>query len=215
MDSLPFQIGATPPLVVVLLMAVAMFIDTTPILGLLLPGDILVVAVFAGSDPTDAVLAGIGVVAGTLVSWTLFFFVGRRVGPSLRRGRVGRWIGPRWDTAEQLLTGRGARALMLVQFLPVLNAVVPMIAGVLGLSYRQFLRFAVIAAVLWVLVFGAVGVWAGMASDAVLGGSPLGVLIFGAPGFAAGWAILLYLRRNLAKSQPPPTGTRDDLRVAG
>jgi len=199
---------------VVLLMAMAMFIDTTPIAGLLLPGDIVVVAVFAGSDPAGAVLAGIGVVTGTLVSWTLFFFVGRRVGPRLRRGRVGRWIGPRWDTAEQLLAGRGARALMLVQFLPVLNAIVPMVAGVVGMSYRHFLRFAVIGAVLWVIVFGAVGIWAGLASDVVFDGSPLGVLIFGAPGFAAGWGILLYLRRGLA-NRPPSTGTRDDMRVAG
>lgn len=204
-----------PGLTVVLLMGVVMFIDTTPALGLLIPGDIVAVAVFSASGPTEAVAAGVGTVVGTLASWTLFFFVGRRVGPRLRRGRVGRWIGTRWDTAEELLAGRGARVLMLVQFLPVLNAVVPMVAGVLGMRYRQFIRYAVPGAVLWVVVFGAIGVWAGLASDVVFDGSSLGVLLFGAPGFAAGWGILLYLRRELAHRPEPPADSRDDLRVAG
>lgn len=204
-----------PGLAVALLMGVVMFIDTTPLLGLLLPGDIVVVGVFAASGPSEAVLAGVGVVTGTLTSWTLFFFVGRRVGPRLRRGRVGRWIGTRWDTAEELLAGRGARVLMLVQFLPVLNAVVPMVAGVLGMRYRQFFRYATPGALLWAIVFGAVGVWAGVASDVVFDGSWLGVLLFGAPGFAAGWAILLYLRRELASRPRPPADSHDDVRVVG
>lgn len=213
MNALPFQLGVTPGLAVVLLVCVVMFVDTTPVLGLLLPGDIVVVAVFAASGPADAAFAAIGVVSGTLLSWTLFFYVGRRVGPGLRRGRMGRWIGTRWDTAEALLAGRGARVLTLVQFLPVLNAVMPMVAGVLGMRYGQFVRYAAPGTVLWVLVFGAVGVWAGLASDMVFDGSPLGVLVFGAPGFAAGWGILLYLRRELASRTD--ADARDDLRVVG
>lgn len=120
------------------------------------------------------------------------------MGPALHRGRIGRWVRPdRWETAEQLLAGRGARALVLVQFLPVFNAVVPMAAGVLAMPYRQFLRYAAVGTALWALAFGALGFFAGAASDALLGGSPVGVVLFAAPGLVAGWAVLAYLRREM------------------
>ncbi|HEY0637806.1 MAG TPA: VTT domain-containing protein [Pseudonocardiaceae bacterium] len=208
MDALPFQLGALPPLTVAVLVGVVMFIDASPGIGLLLPGDIIVVGVMSASGAGEALLAGLGVVLGTLLSWSLFFFMGNRVGPRLRRGRLGRWLGTRWDTAETLLRGRGARVFMLVQFLPVLNAIVPMVAGVLGMPYRLFLRYAVIGTVAWAVVFGAIGASAGLASDAVFDGSPFGVLLFGAPGFVAGWLILLYLRHELAsRSRPSPAST--------
>ena len=200
------QIGAMPIAAVMLLMAAVMFVDASPVVGLLLPGDLLVVTIVASGHPTESVLAVCGVVAGTLASWSLFFLLGGRVGPRLRHNRIGRWIGlARWDRAEQLLAGRGARALTLVQFLPVLNAVVPMVAGVLGMRYRHFLRFAAPGTVLWAVFFCAVGVWAGVASDAVFGESrsPLQVLIFGAPGFLAGWVMLVLLRRESARRRAP------------
>jgi len=189
-----------PALVVVLLMGMIMFVDASPVVGLLLPGDLLVVAVVASNHPRLAVLIVAGVVLGTMASWSLFFHLGSHLGPRLRRGRVGRWIGPkRWDTAERLLNGRGARTLTLVQFLPVLNAVVPMVAGGLGMHYRQFVRFAAPGTMLWGTVFGAGGIAAGLASTSVFGesASPFGALLFASPGFLAGWVIIAFLRREL------------------
>lgn len=203
MQAVLDQIGAMPLIAVVLMLAVLMFVDASPVVGLLVPGDLLVVTVVASAGrPTASVLTVAAVAAGTLASWSLFFFLGRRVGPRVRHSRIGRWIGvARWDTAEQLLAGRGARALTLVQFLPVLNAVVPMVAGGLGMPYRVFLRFAGLGTVLWAAVFCTVGLWAGMASNAVFGesGSPLQVLVFGAPGLLAGWLMLVLLRRELER----------------
>jgi|GEM_PF-2558773 len=201
MEAILDQIGVLPAIVVVLLVSGAMFVDASPIVGLLLPGDLLFVTVVASSQLPLAALTMAGVVAGTLCSWTLFFFVGARVGPRLRLSRFGRWIGePRWDSAERLLSGRGARVLTLVQFLPVFNAIMPMVAGVLGMRYRQFVRFAAPGTALWAVCFGTIGITAGLATDRAFGdaGSPLKVLVFGAPGLIAGWLMLNYLRRQLA-----------------
>lgn len=207
MDGVFEHLGALPVAAVMLGMSLIMFLDSSPIVGLLLPGDMVVVAVVASRAPGDAVLMIIGIVLGTLASWSLFFLIGTRVGPRLRRGRIGRWVGEqRWDAAEQLLTGRVARTLTLVQFLPILNAVMPLVAGGLGMRYRQFLRFAAPGTTLWAFVFGAIGVWAGVASDALLGegASPLAVLLFASPGFIAGWVILMVLRRELAARRREP-----------
>ena len=204
MDAVLDQLGALPAVVVVLLVAALMFADATPGVGLLLPGDLLVVTAAASGRPVDAVLVAGAVVAGTLASWSLFFFLGSRVGPRLRDGRFGRWVGrSRWDNAEQLLAGRAARALTLVQFLPVLNAVLPTVAGVLGMRYRHFIRYAAPGAVLWASCFATIGVWAGTTSEAVFGesGSPLQILFFAGPGLLAAWLMLLLLRRELIRGR--------------
>ncbi|HEY3261589.1 MAG TPA: VTT domain-containing protein [Pseudonocardiaceae bacterium] len=205
MQALLDQIGAMPALIVMLLVTAAMFVDASPVAGLLVPGDMLLVTVVASSHPIPPALTVVVIVAaavaGTLASWTLFFFVGRRVGPRLRHSQAGRWIGGgRWDTAERLLAGPAARALTLVQFLPVLNAVMPTVAGVLGMRYRHFVRFAAPGALLWAVFFAVVGVWVGPATAAVFGesGSPLRLLVFAAPGVLAGYLMLVYLRRQLA-----------------
>ena len=216
MDAVLDQIGAMPAVVVALVLAVAMFLDASPVIGLLLPGDLLVVTIVASSEPDEAALAVVGVVAGTLSSWTLFFFVGHRIGPRLRDGRLGRWIGhDRWDKAERLLAGRAARALTLVQFLPVLNAVVPTVAGVLGMRYRHFIRYAGPGAALWAVFFCGVGIWVGPASDAVFGesGSPLRVLVFAVPGLLAGLVMLIYLRRALAEQRSLMPALRSELGI--
>jgi membrane-associated protein len=221
-DAVLDQIGAMPALAVVLLVSAAMFVDASPIVGLLVPGDLLVVTVAAGGHPIQAMMAIVGVVLGTLASWTLFFLIGRRVGPRLRDGPVGRWIGRgRWHTAELLLAGRGAWALTLVQFLPVLNAVIPTVAGVLGMRYRHFIRFAAPGTVLWAILFGGIGVWAGLANDALFGesGSFLQVLVFAAPGFIASCTVLVFLRRQLAALRiplsEPALGVPGSRRTAG
>lgn len=202
------QIGAMPAVLVVLVVSTAMFVDASPVVGLLVPGDLLVVTVVA-SHPNAAMLAIGGVVLGTLASWTLFFFLGRRAGPRLHDGPIGRWIGHgRWHNAELLLAGRGARSLLLVQFLPVFNAVIPTVAGVLGMRYRHFIRFAAPATVLWAVPFGCIGIWTGMANDALFdeSGSLLQVLIFATPGIVASCAMLIFLRRQLAVQRAlPPT----------
>lgn len=198
MEAVWTHVGGASPLVVAMVVAVVMAIDVSPILGLLVPADLIVVGVFSSSGIGGAALAYVGIVVGTLVGWTVFFWLGRSMGPALHRGRIGRWVrADRWETAEHLLTGRGARALVLVQFLPVFNAVVPMAAGILAMPYRQFIKYASIGTALWALAFGALGFVAGAASDALLGGSPFGVVLFAAPGLAAGWAVLAYLRREV------------------
>lgn len=207
------SIGTMPALMVGLVLGVIMFLDATPITGLFVPGDLTVVTVVASGSPAEGVLAVAGVLFGTLLSWSLFFLLGNRVGPRLRDGRLGRWIGrDRWDKAERLLAGRAARALVLVQFLPVLNSVVPTVAGVLGMRYRHFIRYAWPGATIWTVFFVCVGVWAGRANTALFGeaGSPLQFLVFAAPGLIAGGIMLIYLHRQFAaRRDRSPSGRPD------
>jgi membrane-associated protein len=194
------QLGGVPDATVAFAIGLVMMLDAVPLLGIAIPADVALLAVVGSRGPAGAALAVAGVLAGTLAAWSLSYFIGRRLGERIRRGRLGRWIGAhRWDAAERVVRGGGDRMLAVVPFLPMVNTVVPMVAGGLGVPYRRFLRYAAAGTAVWATVYAVIGLTARTASAALLGsGSPLGLVLFGVPGLAISWVIVLVVRRQLA-----------------
>lgn len=166
-----------------------MLLDTTAVVGLLVPSDALVLAASGAAGPSGAPLVALAAVAGTLGGWSLSWWLGRRFGARIRGSRPGRWIGAsRWDTAERLLAGEGARLLLVVQFLPVVNALVPLLAGALHMPYPRFLAHAAAGTVAWAATYSTLGAL----SVSVLGGP----VLVGLPGLLIGSLVLTRLRRR-------------------
>ncbi|MGC4896025.1 DedA family protein [Micromonospora sp. DT31] len=153
--------GELPTALLMGLLGVVMLADAVPLLGVLVPGDAAVLAAVgaggaAGGVPTVAV-----VVAGCLGGWSLSFLAGRRWGGRLRDSRVGGWIGEsRWTAAEALLHRGGGRIVLVAPFLPVFNALLPLAAGGLRMSYRRFLACAALGATAWAGLYVALGLTA-------------------------------------------------------
>jgi membrane protein DedA with SNARE-associated domain len=193
------------PVVVVLLL---MVVDTTAVVGLLVPSDALVIAA-AGGAGGGAPLVAAAAAAGTLLGWSLSWALGVLAGPALRASRAGRWVGePRWSAAEALLRGDGARILLAVQFLPVVNALVPLLAGTLRVPYGRFLRLGAAGTLAWATVYTGLGALSAAASTA-LGTDPVvGTLLVGLPGLATGTLVVAGLRRRTAGrgAVPAPVG---------
>jgi membrane protein DedA with SNARE-associated domain len=134
-------------------------VETTFLLGLLVPGEAVVM--LAGSLPAGpagfalAVLVGtagamLGQVGGYLVGWSL--------GGRLRRSRLGVRIGEqRWQRAEAYLRDRGAAALVGVRFLAVIHAVVPLVAGSVRMPFGRFVGWSTLGTALWVAAFAGLG----------------------------------------------------------
>lgn len=166
-----------------------MVLDTTAVVGLLVPSDALVLASAGAAGPAGAPLVALAAVAGTLTGWSLSWWLGRRCGGRLRGSRAGRLVGPaRWDAAERLLTGEGARLLLVVQFLPVVNALVPLLAGALRMPYPRFLAHAAVGTAAWAATYSTLG-----ALSASVTGGPL---LLGLPGLLIGGLVLGRLRRR-------------------
>jgi membrane-associated protein len=166
-----------------------MVLDTTAIVGLAVPSDALVLAAAGVAGPAGAPLVALAAVAGTLTGWSLSWWLGGRFGGRLRDSRPGRWIGARrWDAAEGLLAGEGARLLLVVQFLPVVNALVPLLAGALRMPYPRFLAHAAAGTVAWAATYAALG-----ALSATVTAGPL---LVGLPGLLIGTLLLGHLRRR-------------------
>ncbi|MGP3956434.1 DedA family protein [Nonomuraea sp. 3N208] len=148
--------------VVLLFLLVFLTLDASVGVGLITPGDTLLLVAGASADSPLEALALIG--AGILACFAGAsggYFLGRRYGTRLRHGRLGRRIGEaRWERAERLFERRGW-ALALAYFLPVLHALTPAVAGTVGMSYRTFMPWAMAGSAAWVSAYVTLGAVAG------------------------------------------------------
>ncbi|MFC6020178.1 DedA family protein [Plantactinospora solaniradicis] len=191
------QVGELPSVVFLAVLGVVMMLDAIPLLGVLVPGDVAVLAAVGVGRPAS-VSAFLAVIGGCLGGWSLTFFAGRRFGARLRRSRTGAWIGEaRWAAAERMLGSGGGRMVMVAPFLPVLNALLPLAAGGLRMSYRRFVGFAAVGAVLWAGLYMALGTVA-RSVGGLLPGESFALLGTVAFGMVFGGLVLLGVRRRLA-----------------
>jgi undecaprenyl-diphosphatase len=101
-------------------------------------------------------------VVGAIVGDSIGYEVGRHFGPTLRRSRVGQWVGDtRWERAESYLLRHGGRAVFLGRFVGVLRAMVPTIAGLSEMPYRTFLPWNAAGGLVWAPGFVMLGYVAG------------------------------------------------------
>jgi membrane-associated protein len=128
------------------------FAEAAILLGMVLPGEtaLLVAGYFCHegvlSLPIMIVVAIVCAVAGDSVGYEF----GRKFGPSLRRSRVGDWVGePRWSKVDAFLHRHGGKAVFLGRLTAILRALMPSMAGMSGMRYRTFLAWNAAGGILW------------------------------------------------------------------
>lgn len=130
---------------------IAIMLETSVLIGLIVPGDTIVIAAATGVDsiPEGIVLALV-VVVGALIGESIGFGLGRWLGPKIRTSWLGRRIGEQnWERAERYLRRRGGVAIFISRFLPVLHSLVPLTVGMSAFSYRRFLAWTAPACAIW------------------------------------------------------------------
>ncbi|MDQ1513232.1 MAG: rane-associated protein [Microbacteriaceae bacterium] len=150
---------------------IGMFCETSLFIGLLIPGDTIVLFTStANHGAFEWFLLLVSVIAGSLAGETLGYLIGHWFGPRIRASRLGRRIGDRqWDRSERWIARRGGTAIFLSRFLPLLHALVPVTVGASEYPYRRFLAWTAPACVLWALVYVSAGTAAGSSYRALSG----------------------------------------------
>lgn len=159
-------VQSVDPVLRTILAGVAIMLETSVLVGLLVPGDtMVVVASTAISDRIGYFATVAAVIAGALAGESIGFALGRFFGPRIRASRLGRRIGEKnWVKAERYVARRGGIAVFLSRFLPVLHSLVPLTVGMSAMRYRTFLAWTLPACVLWTFAYVTVG-W--LAADSV------------------------------------------------
>ncbi|GLJ60201.1 hypothetical protein GCM10017576_03300 [Microbacterium barkeri] len=144
-------VGSVDPVLRTALAGLAIMLETSVLVGLVVPGDtVVIVAATAVASPVEGVVLGAAVVLGALVGESIGFALGRWLGPRIRHSWLGRRIGERnWQRSERYLRRRGGIAIFLSRFLPVLHSLVPLTVGMSGYGYRRFIAWTLPACVLW------------------------------------------------------------------
>ena len=152
-------VDAVDPIVRILLAFVGIFLETTLLVGLLIPGDtIVIVASTAVTTPWQYVATLLAVVLGALAGESVGFVLGRWVGHRIRASKLGKWLGEKnWVRAENYVDRRGGIAVFVSRFLPVLHSLVPITVGMSTMRYARFIRWTAPACLIWALGYVTFG----------------------------------------------------------
>lgn len=147
------------PVLRTLLAGVGIMLETSVLIGLVVPGDtIVLVASTAVDGPVEYLALALTVIVGALIGESIGFGLGRWFGPHIQHSRLGRRIGEHnWLRAQHYLERRGGPAVFLSRFLPVLHSLVPLTVGMSTMSYRRFLAWTAPACTVWAFAYTTVG----------------------------------------------------------
>lgn len=162
-------LAALPPAAVVAVAGLLVFGECTLGLGFIAPGETgLFVLGTTATSPQRFVVMWLVTTVCAIAGDALGYWLGRRYGPRLRQtALVRRYGATAWDRASDVLRRRGAWAVLVAIFLPVLRTLVPAAAGASGLPFRRFLPAVAVGATAWCALHIAIGAAAGEAARQV------------------------------------------------
>ena len=165
------------------LVGLGAFLETGAFVGLVLPGETVVIlgGAVAGQGETSVVLT-IGVVwFGAVAGDSVSFLLGRRLGRGflLRHGPRVRITHERFARVEDYFARHGGKTIVIGRFIGLVRALAPFIAGSSGMRYSYFLPFSVLGTGLWAATFGLIGYFASQSLDAAAHTAGQGTLLFG------------------------------------
>ena len=152
-------VQSVDPVTRTLIAGFGMMLETSLLIGLVVPGDTVVLIASTGvTSPAQWVALVLVVITGALIGESIGFWLGTFFGPKIRHSALGRRIGEHnWVRAEHYLQRRGGIAVFLSRFLPVLHSLVPVTVGMSSMRYRTFIAWTVPACILWAGAYVTVG----------------------------------------------------------
>ncbi|QAY74160.1 DedA family protein [Agromyces protaetiae] len=159
LDGILDTVQSVDPVLRTLLAGLGILLETSVLVGLVVPGDTIVIVASTAIDSVGEYFAlAITVIVGALIGESIGFALGRWFGPRIEHSRLGRRLGEaNWQRAQRYLTRRGGPAVFISRFLPVLHSLVPLVVGMSTMSYRRFLAWTTPASILWAFTYTTVG----------------------------------------------------------
>ena len=159
LDWILDTVQSVDPIARTLIAGLGIMLETSVLIGLIVPGDTIVLVASTAVDGIGEYLAlTFAVIVGALVGESIGFALGRWFGPHIEHSRLGRRIGEEnWARAQHYLDRRGGPAIFISRFLPVLHSLIPLTVGMSTMRYRKFIAWTVPACVIWAFAYVTVG----------------------------------------------------------
>lgn len=166
-----------------LFVGLAAFLETGAFVGLVLPGETVVLlgGAVAGQGETSLVLT-IGIVwACSFSGDSVSFLLGRRLGRGfiMRYGPKVRITHERFARVEAYFERHGGKTILIGRFIGLVRALAPFTAGTSGMRYWTYLPFSVLGTGMWAATYVLIGYFASRSLDAAAHAAGRGTLFFG------------------------------------
>lgn len=135
------------------------FAETGLVVTPFLPGDSLLFAAgtLCSVGSLDVGTLIVVIVIAALCGDNTNYFIGSRFGKRLFQTKS-RFLNARHlEKTEQFYEKHGAKTIVLARFMPIVRTFAPFVAGIGTMTYRSFLTFSIIGAIIWSVSFSFLG----------------------------------------------------------
>lgn len=143
------------------LLFLIIFCETGIVFIAFLPGDSLLFAAGALAASTTALnvhVLFLSLVIASVAGNGMNYFIGKWIGPRVfHSGNSWLFNKKHLTNAHYFYERYGGKTIIIARFIPIIRTVVPFIAGIGYMTYRQFFIFNLIGALLWIsgLIYGS------------------------------------------------------------
>ena len=186
------------------LVAVMAFLETGAFIGLVAPGETVVIAggVIAGQGEIRLIpLIGLVWICAILGD-TTSFYVGKRLGREFleRHGPRVKITHERLEQVDGYFDRHGGKTILIGRFIGLVRAIAPFIAGSSQMAFRNFLPYSVVGTGLWATTFCVLGYIFWRSFDQVAHIAGQAILGFGLTVAVVVAIVLAYRRRAQIKA---------------
>jgi membrane protein DedA with SNARE-associated domain/membrane-associated phospholipid phosphatase len=166
-----------------LLVGTFAFLETGAFVGLVAPGETVVIlaGAVAGQGATSLYVTIAIVWTAAWGGDSASFLLGRRLGRGfvMRHGPRVRITPERFAQVESYFSRHGGKTILIGRFVGLVRALAPFIAGSSGMRYRQFVPYSILGTGLWAGCFTLVGYFASRSLDRAAELAGRGTFLFG------------------------------------
>lgn len=134
--------------------ALVVFAESGLLIGFFLPGDSLLFTtgflIYSGVLPFNIHLAVLILFIAAVLGDSVGYTFGRKAGPRIFKKPDARLFKQEYVLkAQEFYERHGGKAIIIARFVPIVRTFAPIVAGAANMSYRKFVIFNVVGAVLW------------------------------------------------------------------
>lgn len=141
------------------------FIETGVVILPFLPGDSVLFAagaIIAKTELMNPMLVLLLLYIAAITGDSLNYSIGRRLGNKVKENKKIRFIKMEYiERTSTFFDKHGHQAITIARFVPIIRTFAPFVAGVSEMKYREFLKYNILGAILWVSIMYGTGFFFG------------------------------------------------------
>ncbi|HXN76352.1 MAG TPA: VTT domain-containing protein [Gemmatimonadaceae bacterium] len=145
-------------------LAAIIFSETGLLIGVFLPGDSLLVTagLLAARGYLNAYALTPLLTAAAICGNSVGYSIGKATGPRIFNRENSLFFNKKHAIrAHEFYAKYGRKTIVLAQFMPIIRTFAPVVAGVGGMRFSQFITFNIVGAVIWIWSMVGIGFFLG------------------------------------------------------